>query len=259
MQLYNDDCFNVLKGISDGSIDLVICDLPYGQIAQKWDCKLDLGLLWSEYNRILREGGIVVLFSSGTFTMELYNSNPKQYKYKLIWEKNVPSGMNSARYRPMKYYEEIMVFVKGKTKLATYNPIMKPRTESKFKYAYDEKYTHHCASNSHIPNELKREDRKYDKDWVQPSDVLKFNVVHNKLKIHPTQKPVELLEWLVKTYSNEGDTVLDNCMGSGSTIIACERLGRNSIGIEKDKEIFDKAVERIENTDMSRVVDEVWE
>ena len=104
-----------------------------------------------------------------------------------------------------------------------------------------------------------REDRKYDKDWVQPSDVLKFNVVHNKLKIHPTQKPVELLEWLVKTYSNEGDTVLDNCMGSGSIIIACEKLGRNSIGIEMDKEIFDKAVERIENTDMSRVVDEVWE
>ena len=257
MQLYNDDCFNVLKGISDGSVDLVICDLPYGQIAQKWDCKLDLGLLWSEYNRILREGGIVILFSSGTFTMELYNSNPKQYKYKLIWEKNTPSGMNSARYRPMKYYEEIMVFVKGKTKLATYNPIMKPRTESRFKYAYGEKYKHHCTSNNHIPNELEKRDKVYDIDWVQPSDVLKFNVVPNKKKIHPTEKPIELLEWLIKTYSNEGDLILDNCMGSGSTIVAGEKLGRRCIGIEKDKEIFDKAVERIESSG-GYVSEDVW-
>jgi site-specific DNA-methyltransferase (adenine-specific) len=246
--LYNDDCFNILQGIKDDSVDLVICDLPYGQIAQKWDCKLDLGLLWSEYNRILREGGIVILFSSGTFTMELYNSNPKQYKYKLIWEKNVPSGMNSARYRPMKYYEEIMVFVKGKTKLATYNPIMKPRTESKFKYAYEAKYKHHCASNSHIPNESEKQDRIYDVDWVQPSDVLKFNVVPNKKKIHPTEKPIELLEWLIKTYSNEGDLIYEPFMGIGSTVLACIELNRNYVATEIDESYFNIAKNRIKES-----------
>ena len=245
MKIYNNNCFDIFPLIQDSSIDLIICDLPYGQIAHKWDCKLDLNHLWNEYNRILKDGGIVLLFSSGVFTMELYNSNPKQYKYKLIWEKNTPSGMNSARYRPMKYYEEIMVFIKGQTKLATYNPIMKPRTESKSKYAYGEKYKHYCSSNSHIPNELERINKVYDIDWVQPSDVLKFNVVNNRIKRHPTQKPIELLEWLIKTYSNEGDIILDNCMGSGSTIIAAEKLGRNSIGIEMNKEIFDKAQEWI--------------
>ena len=255
--IYNDDCFDVFASkIKDNSIDLVLCDLPYQQIAQKWDIKLDLDRLWEEYNRILKKGGIVLLFSSGTFTYELYNSNPKQYKYKLIWEKNTPSGMNSARYRPMKYYEEIMVFQKGLTKFITYNPIMKPRKQGKTTYCYSDKYTHHCTSNNHIPNELKKIDKVYDIDWVQPSDVLKFNVVNNRLKIHPTQKPVDLLEYLIKTYSNEGDIILDNCMGSGSTVETCINTNRNCIGIEKDIKIFDIAEKRLQglNNDANNIL-----
>lgn len=245
IQIYNDDCFNILPQIENESVRLILCDLPYQQIAQKWDIKLDLDKLWKEYNRILKDGGIVLLFSSGAFTFELYNSNPKQYKYKLIWEKNTPSGMNSARYRPMKYYEEIMVFQKGLTKNIVYNPIMKPRKQGKTTYCYSDKYTHHCTSNKHIPNELKRIDKVYDIDWVQPSDILQFNVVNNRLKVHSTQKPVDLLEYLIKTFSNEGDTILDNCMGSGSTMVACKNTQRNGIGIELEKKYFDIAQERI--------------
>lgn len=245
IKLYNDDCFNVFEEIKDDSIDLILCDLPYQQIAQKWDVGLNLSRLWQEYNRMLKNGGTVLLFSSGAFTFELYNSNPRQYKYKIIWEKNTPSGMNSARYRPMKYYEEIMVFQKGLTKNTTYNPIMKPRKQGKTTYCYSDKYTHHCTSNKHIPNELKKIDKIYDIDWVQPSDVIQFNVVNNRLKVHSTQKPVELLEYLIKTYSNENDIVLDNCMGSGSTIIACVNTNRSGIGIELDNDIYKIAHDRI--------------
>ena len=247
-EIYNNDCFNIFESkIKPNSIDLILCDLPYQQIAQKWDVKLPLDKLWQEYNRILKDGGTILLFSSGTFTFELYNSNPKQYKYKIIWEKNTPSGMNSARYRPMKYYEEIMVFQKGLTKNAIYNPIMKPRKQGKTTYCYSDKYTHHCTSNKHIPNELKKIDKVYDIDWVQPSDIIQFNVVNNRLKIHSTQKPVKLLEYLIKTYSNENDIVLDNCMGSGSTIEACINTKRYGIGIEKDCKIFDIAEKRLQD------------
>lgn len=176
----------------------------------------------------------------GEFTYKLYASNVKQYKYKLIWKKNVPTGMSSAKYRPMKYYEEILIFQKGK---GCYNPQMKERV-GKHKECY--RYDHYCNPNNHI--DLEKKPKRYDPDKVQPSDILEFNVVPNrKGKLHPTQKPVELLEWLVKTYSNENDIVLDNCMGSGTTGVACKNLNRNFIGIEKDKEYFNIAKERIEN------------
>lgn len=122
IQLYNDDCFNIFPNISDNSVDLILCDLPYGITSIKWDKMLQMDKLWEEYNRILSNAGNVVLFSSGKFTFDLVNSNPKSFKYKLIWKKNVPSGMSSAKYRPMKYYEEICIFNNGK---AIYNPVMK--------------------------------------------------------------------------------------------------------------------------------------
>ena len=239
IKLFCGDCLNEMKNIEDKSVNLILCDLPYGSTSCSWDIIIPFDKLWDEYNRVLTDNGIVVLFSSGFFTIDLINSNRKDFKYKLIWKKNVPTGMSSAKYRPMKYYEEICVFYK---KIGTYNPQMKPRVGvGKACYNYD----HYCGESNHV--EYKKVKKRYDPDLVQPSDVLEFNVVPNRNgKVHPTQKPIELLEWLVNTYSNENDLVLDNTMGSGSTGVACRNLNRNFIGIEKDEKYFDIAKKRIE-------------
>ena len=238
IQLYNGDCLEVMKTLPDNSIDLILCDLPYGITSISWDSIIPYDELWAQYKRLLKPTGNIVLFSSGLFTLSLIQSNIKQFRYRLIWKKNVPTGMGSAKYRPMKYYEEICVFGNSK---ATYNPIMKERVGiGKDCYNYD----HYCGENNHL--NLGKKPKRYDPDWVQPSDVLEFNVVPNRNgKLHPTQKPVDLLEWLVKTYSNDGETVLDNCMGVGSTGVACKNTNRKFIGIELDKTYFDIAEKRI--------------
>ena len=240
IDLRHGNCLELMKDIPDGSIDMILCDLPYGTTQCSWDIIIPFDELWKQYNRVLKETGIVVLFSGGLFTIDLINSNRKDFKYKLIWKKNVPTGMSSAKYRPMKYYEEICIFYR---KNGTYNPQMKERIGvGKACYNYD----HYCGESNHV--EYEKIKKRYDPDFVQPSDVLEFNVVPNrKGKVHPTQKPVELLEWLIRTYSNENDTVLDNCMGSGSTGVACKNLDRNFIGIELDENYFNVAKERIEN------------
>jgi site-specific DNA-methyltransferase (adenine-specific) len=239
IKLYNGDCLVEMNKIEDKSVDLILCDLPYGSTQCSWDSIIPFYKLWEQYNRVLKDTGIVVLFSSGLFTIDLINSNRKDFKYKLIWKKNVPTGMSSAKYRPMKYYEEICVFYKKK---GTYNPQMKPR-EGVGKACYN--YDHYCGDSNHVSYEKVK--KRYDPDWVQPSDILEFNVVPNRNgKVHPTQKPIELLEWLIKTYSNENDLVLDNTMGSGSTGVACINLNRDFIGIEMDKSYFEIAKSRIE-------------
>ena len=240
-KLLQGDCLELMKEIPNKSIDCIICDLPYNITACSWDNLIPFDKLWEQYNRILKDNANIILFSSGNFTFELYSSNPKQYKYKLIWKKNVPTGMSSAKYRPMKYYEEILVFQKGKS---VYNPQMKDRVGEK-KECY--KYDHYCGDNNHL-SDLKKQPKRYDPNKVQPSDVLEFNVVPNRNgKLHPTQKPIELLEWLVKTYSNENDVILDNCMGSGTTGVACKKLNRSFIGIELNEDYYNIAKERIEN------------
>lgn len=241
IDLYNDDCLEVMKNIADKSIDMILCDLPYGTTACKWDNVIPFEPLWEQYNRIIKDKGTIALFGSGIFTINLINSAIKYFKYKLIWKKNVPTGMSSAKYRPMKYYEEICIFAKNKN---TYNPIMKKRA-GKGKACYN--YEHYCSTSNHI--NLKKVKKKYNPDYVQPSDVLEFDVVPNrKGKVHPTQKPVALLEYLIKTYTNENETVLDNCMGSGSTGVACKNLNRNFIGIELDKNYFKVAKQRIDQS-----------
>lgn len=239
MKLYNDDCLKVMEQlIQDGvKVDAIITDIPYGTTACSWDTIIPFEDMWCCCDKLCTNGNIV-LFSSGLFTVDLINSNRKNFKYKLIWKKNVPTGMASAKYRPMKYYEEICVFQNG---AGTYNPIMKERV-GKGKACYN--YDHYCGKNNHIS--LDKIKKRYDPDFVNPSDILKFNVVPNrKGKLHPTQKPVELMEYLVRTYSNVGGTVLDFTMGSGTTGLACKKLNRNFIGIELDKTYFEIAKERI--------------
>ena len=237
-KIYNEDCLIGMQDIPDNSIDCIICDLPYNITKLSWDILIPFDKLWEQYNRIIKPTGNVILFSSGMFTYKLIESNIKNFRYKLIWKKNVPTGMSSAKYRPMKYYEEICVFGNSK---ATYNPIMKERVGiGKACYNYD----HYCGDSNHL--QFNKQKRRYDPDFVQPSDVLEFNVVPNRNgKLHPTQKPVELVEYLIKTYSNEGDIVLDNCMGSGTIAIAAINTNRNFIGFELDKNYFDIANERI--------------
>ncbi len=237
IKLLHGDCLELMKDIPDKSIDMVLCDLPYGITACKWDAVIPFEPLWAEYNRICN--GNIILFSSQPFTTDLINSNRSMFKYVLVWNKNVPTGMSSAKYRPMKYHEDICVFYKGKP---TYNPIMKPR-EGIGKSCYN--YEHYCGDSNHVKYDKIK--KKYDPNFVQPSTVLNFNVVPNrKGKLHPTQKPVDLMEYLIKTYSMEGDKVLDNCMGSGSTGVACINTNRNFIGIEKDDKYFEIAKSRIE-------------
>lgn len=239
ISLYHGDCLDIMQLIEDNSVDCIICDLPYAMTKLSWDSLIPLDKLWNEYHRVLKKNGNVVLFSSGMFTYRLIESNTKEFRYKLIWKKNVPTGMNSAKIRPMKYYEEICIFNEG---TGTYNPIMKERVGEK-KGCYNG-YDHYCGKSNHVNYEKQK--KKYDPNWVQPSDVLEFNVVPNrKGKLHPTQKPVDLIEWLVKTYSNENEVILDNCMGSGSTGVACLKTNRNFIGIEKDKTYYDIAVDRL--------------
>lgn len=237
-KIYNEDCLIGMQDIPDNSIDCIICDLPYNITKLSWDILIPFDKLWKQYNRIIKPIGNIILFSSGMFTYKLIESNIKNFRYKLIWKKNVPTGMSSAKYRPMKYYEEICVFGNSK---ATYNPIMKERIGiGKACYNYD----HYCGDSNHL--QFNKQKRRYDPDFVQPSDVLEFNVVPNRNgKLHPTQKPVELVEYLIKTYSNEGDIVLDNCIGSGTTAIAAINTNRNFIGFELDKNYFDIANERI--------------
>lgn len=228
-----------MRQMPSESIDMVLCDLPYGTTAISWDKNIDFRLLWEQYNRVCKDGSNIVLFSGGDFTYRLYESNVAQYKYKLIWKKNVPTGMSSAKYRPMKYYEEILIFQKGKN--CPYNPQMKERV-GKHKECY--RYDHYCGDNNHI--KMDKVKRRYDPDFVQPSDILEFDVVPNrKGKLHPTEKPVPLLEWLIKTYSNEGNIILDNCMGSGSTGVAAQNTQRDFVGIELDEKYFQIAQSRI--------------
>lgn len=245
MKLINGDCLIEMQSINDKSIDMILCDLPYGTTSCKWDIIIPFNKLWEQYNRIIKPNGNIVLFSSGLFTLNLIQSNLKDFRYKLIWKKNVPTGMSSAKYRPMKYYEEICVF--GNVK-STYNPIMKERVGvGKSCYNYD----HYCGKSNHL--KLGKRPKKYDVNWVQPSDVLEFNVVPNRNnKLHPTQKPIKLLEYLIKTYSNKGDTILDNCMGSGSTGVACVNTNRDFIGIELNEEYFEISEKRINDAILNK-------
>jgi site-specific DNA-methyltransferase (adenine-specific) len=233
------DCLEVMTTLASSSVDLIFCDLPYGITGNVWDTKINFELLWKQYKRIIKKNGVILLFSSQPFTSELVMSNKSWFKYEYIWFKNVPTGMANAGYAPMKYHESILVFCEGKVK--TFNK-QKEYREGIGKGCY--KYEHYCGESNHV--KMKKVKKFYDAKLVNPSSIQLFKVVPNrKDKLHPTQKPVNLLEYFVRTFTNEDELVLDNCMGSGSTGIACLNLKRNFIGIEKEKEYFNIAKERI--------------
>ena len=230
----NADCFDVFPFIDDKSIDAIICDLPYGTTACKWDTIIPFEPLWVQYKRIIKDNGAIVLFGSQPFTSALVMSNPKWFKYSWVWEKVRPVGHLVVKHRPMQKTEDISVFGKGKIK---YNPQMTQLEKSKTEVYKAGGKRGRCEHMAYEQKEdyVKITDKKY------PHNVLNFSSIQ---QFHPTQKPIDLLEYLVKTYTNEGDTVLDNTMGSGTTILAAIKNNRIGIGIEKEKQYYDVAVRR---------------
>ena len=231
--LFNDDCLNIMKNIESKSIDLILCDLPYGMTKNKWDIVIPFVELWKEYNRIIKENGAILLFGNQPFTTMLIYSNMKYFRYSLVWEKNKFSDFLNSKRKPMKTNEDICVFYK---KQPTYNiqywystPYERWNTQK----AVDKQTNY----GNHKENVAKSDGKRL------PTTVLKFNRVERPK--HPTQKPVDLLEWLIKSYSNENDIVLDNCMGVGSTGVAAKNLNRNFVGIELNEEYYDYAVSLI--------------
>ena len=240
VQLYHGDCLEVMKEIPDKSIDMILCDLPYGKTACKWDTIISFELLWEQYNRIIKDNGAILLFGTEPFSSYLRISNIKNYKYDCVWYKNLQTEFANAKYQPMKSNELISVFYK---KTPTYNPQKTKRTTSK----RGNKKTDWGECYGNLKKDTKPDNQS---DYVNPHTVIDFiKCIHAPEKrYHPTQKPVELLEYLIKTYTNEGETVLDNCMGSGSTGVACLNANRKFIGIELEEKYFNIAKERIENT-----------
>lgn len=235
MNLINDDCLNAMKDIPEASIDLIVCDLPYGTTSCKWDVVIPFEELWKEYKRISKTTTPIILFGVQPFTSTMILSNIKMFKYTLVWEKERPTNIFFIKKQIGRVHEDIVVFYKNQP---TYNPIMEARVESTIGVGNLKKSKTHKNQNYKYSS-------SYDKNVRYPRSVIKINRDTLKGSLHPTQKPVALIEYLILSFSNENDTVLDNCMGSGTTGVACKKLNRNFIGIEKDKKYFDVACNRI--------------
>lgn len=235
MKLLHGDCLKLMQDIPDGSVDLVLCDPPYGTTNCGWDSVLPFDRLWAEYDRVVKPDGAVVLFAAQPFTTQLIQSNPTAFRYCWYWLKNQPTGFTFARYQPMRKVEDICVFYR---KHGTYNPQgLQVVTDAKPK-----RRKMPVRENIYKMDTLLQEYTPRFKNY--PKNVLQFDCERG---LHPTQKPVPLLEYLIRTYTSEGDTVLDNCMGSGSTGVAVQRVGgRHFIGIEQNEVYFDIAHQRIE-------------
>jgi site-specific DNA-methyltransferase (adenine-specific) len=232
-RIYNEDCLEGMKRIPDKSIDMILCDLPYGTTACKWDTVIPLEPLWEQYNRIIKDNGAIVLFGSEPFSSSLRMSNLKMFKYDWIWNKKKGGNPLLSKIQPIKIYEVVSVFGKGKV---NYYPIMVDRDKPKARGKNKGK-TSETTNNTFTKNKVYTQ--------YYPKAIIEFSNANQRNKLHPTQKPVELFEYLIKTYTNEGETVLDNCMGSGTTAIACINTNRNYIGFELSEEYCDIAEKRI--------------
>jgi site-specific DNA-methyltransferase (adenine-specific) len=255
IKLYYGDCLEKMKLIEDNSVDFILCDLPYGTTKCKWDNIIDFDLLWEQYRRILKKPhGVVALFGAQPFTTKVISSNYKWFKYNTIWKKNKTTGYLLANYRPMKCTEDIVIFSPGGAAAAsrhkgnmTYNPqglipkiVNKRNSAKRIGKMLNQK--HHLGEN----NKLTSNTPYQQKFTNYPKEIIEFGIVSKKKStIHETQKPILLLEYLIKTYSNENYLVLDNTMGSGSTGISCINTNRKFIGIEMEKKYYDLAKNRI--------------
>lgn len=226
----NADCMDVLRMIPDQSVDMVLCDLPYGTTACKWDVIIPFEPLWAEYRRVTKPNAAIVLTASQPFSATLVASNLQDFKYQWVWEKGRPSNPQLAKIQPLKVHEDILVFCRGK---APYHPqglIEIPEAERKV-HKPETNSLGHCKRKPYVQTHT-----------GYPKSIVSFTPERG---LHPTQKPVALIEYLLQTYTNEGDVVLDNTMGSGTTGVACENTNRNFIGIERDPQYFKVATERV--------------
>jgi site-specific DNA-methyltransferase (adenine-specific) len=239
IKLIQGDCLEKMSEIPDGTVDMILTDPPYGTTACKWDSVIPLEPMWAQLKRVIKPNGAIVMTASQPFTAALIMSNPKMFKYELIWLKDKPTDPLNAKKRVMKYHENICVFY---NKLPVYNPQRELRDKDNKRNNKPREF------NSAVNNEWKTKDsntlqmNQGSSDYIYPKSVKKFNMQRG---LHPTQKPVSLMEYLIKTYTNEGETVLDFTMGSGTTGVACVNLGRKFIGIELDEDYFNIASERI--------------
>lgn len=236
VSLYHGDCLDLMQDIPSASVDMVLCDLPYARTKNTWDSMIPFEPLWESYRRIVKPNGAIVLFADGMFMAKLMSSNPSMWRYNLIWDKVLTSGFLNANKMPLRQHEELCVFYK---KPPTYNPQKTKGTKSHSKgsmrsYANNNYGTYNFVDNTDLHGELKF-----------PTSIIKFQKPHPSKAIHPTEKPVALCEYLIKTYTNPGEIVLDNCMGSGTTGVACVNSGRHFIGMEKEYAFFEIAAGRI--------------
>lgn len=248
INLMQGNCLELMKEIPDGSVDLILCDLPYGTTACKWDSVIPFEPLWEQYKRVIKNNGSIVLTCSQPFTTSLISSNMSEFKYCLVWEKTRATGHVHAKNKPMKAHEDIAIFSRGTTVHAS---------QSSSRMTYNPQGTVTVDRESYRPSRGKRGSdvcgslRPSHKQTIKqttanyPRSVIKIPSEHNVGALHPTQKPVALMEYLIKTYTNEGEVVLDNCMGSGTTGVACANTNRKFIGIEMDENYFNIAKNRI--------------
>lgn len=244
-EIHHGDYLELMKGIPDGSIDMILCDLPYGTTASKWDTIVPFEPLWKQYERIIKDNGAIVLTGQQPFSSKLIMSNEKLFRYEWVWEKSRVTGFLDANRKPLRAHENILIFYK---KMPTYNPqkwVIDERFMDKRKKLDIDGY-----SQQNYGNHTKTKHKK-DDGTRYPQSILPISSVNTEKTGHPTQKPVALFEYLIKTYTNEGETVLDNCMGSGTTAIAALNTNRSFIGIEKEKEYVDVANERIKSSQLS--------
>lgn len=235
-QILQGDCLELMKNIPDASIDMILCDLPYGTTKNKWDSIIPFDKLWAHYERIIKPKGAIVLTSDGIFTGILMLSNIKLFKYKIVWDKKSTTGFLNAKRRPLRRHEDILIFAKGVT---TYNPIMDTRGNPRNKGNYVRK-----KGDGDMCYGAFKSKSSFNNEYY-PTSIVEISNANQKDKTHPTQKPVALFEYLVKTYTNEGDIVLDNCAGSGTTAIACINTNRDFIVMEQDEKYFNKMQTRI--------------
>lgn len=252
-KILHGDCLELMKDIPNGSIDMILCDLPYGTTACKWDCILPFEKLFEEYNRVIKDNGIIALTGIEPFTSQIISNNIKYFREKLVWVKHKPSNIGNAKVMHLKYFEDIVIFCKGKP---TYNPQMQLRISDRVRQAQKGK-SKQWRTNRKDTQEVSfateyepRDWNTFDANYKYPSNVISIpSVVSNsKEKVgHPTQKPVALFEYLIKTYTNEGELVLDNTAGSCTTAIATLETGRNYICMEKEEKYYNIGVQRVKD------------